>query len=78
MTFSCTYEELKRLAAEFLKAIPNLDEDGLDNGLKCFDLHYLHVTFEAPADPILAASLLKYVHKQYWARVMDIAFEDTF
>lgn len=64
--FTCTYEELKGHAVEFLKALPSLDLDGLDNGLKCFDLFYLGCTYDHPAENVMVIGLLEYVHRQYF------------
>lgn len=44
---SCTYEEFKRIAADFIKAAPTApDLASLDNGHKCANLAYLNCQHE--------------------------------
>ena len=65
-TFTCSYEELKKIAVEFLKAAPTLDLDELENGLKCFHLHYLGCQYQNKAEEAMAPGLFHYVGKKYF------------
>lgn len=65
-------QEFKEMAKEYILAIPTLNKEELDNGLKCFNLGYLNVTYEHPADETIAVSLVKYVHKKYHDREFEL------
>lgn len=71
-TFDCTYEQLKHMAVDYLKALPTLDADGAENALKCFNLHYLGCQYEHPSEQVLAVSLVKYVGKKYLDRDIQL------
>lgn len=64
-TITADYDELKRMAAEFVKAIPALDMDELDNGLKCFHLAWLNMEPKRKPDEVMARGLLYYVMAHY-------------
>lgn len=68
--FTCTVEQLKKLAVELLKEMPSLDVDGLDNGVKCFNLHYLGVKYEHEYEETIVLGLVRYVHKKYSEAVL--------
>lgn len=40
---TCTFQEFKQRGKELMDAAPTLDEDGLDNAIKMFNLSYLNV-----------------------------------
>ena len=47
---SCTWEEFRVIARDFLQAAPTaLDLDSLDNGYKCLGLAYLNCQYEEGA-----------------------------
>lgn len=47
-TLNTTWPELKQMASEFFKALPDLNEEEAENGFKCLSLGYLGLV----ADPI--------------------------
>jgi hypothetical protein len=73
METPCTIEEFKRGAKEFLEALPTLNSDELENGLKCFNILYLNCDLSDPINEILAVGLVRFVHK----RALDREFELT-
>lgn len=64
-TFDCTYEQLKHMAVDYLRALPTLGDDEAENALKCFNLHYLGVQYEHPSEQVMAVALVKFVGKKY-------------
>jgi hypothetical protein len=65
-TFSCTYQELKQVAGDYIKAIPGATLEELDAGLKCVQLHYLGLKEDTPEHEIAgAAALLRIVSKEF-------------
>ena len=44
-TIATDFDGLKRMARELLDALPALDHDGVENGLKAFGLAYLGCEF---------------------------------
>lgn len=44
-TIGTDFEGFRQMSAEFYRACPALDSDGLDNGFKCLGLAYLGVSF---------------------------------
>jgi len=73
-TFSCTYPELRKVAGDFLKAIPTANLEELDAGLKCVQLHYLGLT-EGLKDHELvgAAAVLRIVSREFFKAEMALA-----
>lgn len=43
-TIATDWTGFKAMAAELLRAEPDLDDDGLDNGIKCLNLAFLGAT----------------------------------
>jgi hypothetical protein len=64
-TFSCTYPELKKVAGDFIKAIPGASLPELDAGLKCVQLHYLGMDAAADYETAGAVAVLKICSDQY-------------
>lgn len=40
---TCTFQEFKQRGKELMDAAPSLDEDGLENAIKMFNLSYLNM-----------------------------------
>lgn len=56
-TIGTDFEGFRQMSAEFYRACPALDSDGLDNGFKCLGLAYLGVSFaEGPRGPSSATT----------------------
>lgn len=64
-TFSCNWTELRKIASDFLKAIPNSNLEELDAGHKCFNLHYLGFTGQNDLETHQAVILFNIVGKAY-------------
>ena len=71
------FEGLKRMASEFHKALPTLNDDELENGMKCFSLAYLGCEF--PNDvrgranqDAGAPALLRIVSRKYLDRKLQL------
>lgn len=64
-TFACNWAELRKVASDFLKAIPEANLEELDAGLKCFNLHYLGLTTQNPLETHQAAILFNLVGSSY-------------
>jgi hypothetical protein len=64
-TFTCTYPELKKVAGDFIRAIPGADLPALDAGLKCVQLHYMGMTASAEHETVGAVAVLKICSDQY-------------
>ena len=64
-TFTCTYDELKKVSAEFIRAIPSANLEALDAGLKCFQLHCLGLSGAKPHEQAGAEALMRIVTRQY-------------
>lgn len=64
--FAPSYEGLKRIAADFMQAIPDCQTiEELDNGWKCFGIAYLGCQYENEAERVMAPALFKFVMKRY-------------
>lgn len=64
--FKPNYEGLKRMAADFMKAIPSCQTiEELDNGWKCFGIAYLGCQYESKAEEVMAPALFRFVCKKY-------------
>jgi hypothetical protein len=72
MDTSCTIEDFKRGAKEFLEALPTLNADELENGLKCFNLLYLTCDLSEKVNEIVAVGLVRFVHKRVFDREFDL------
>ena len=60
------YEGLKRIAADFMKAIPDCTTiEELDNGWKCFGIAYLGCKYEHEYERVMAPALLEFVMRRY-------------
>lgn len=64
-TFDCTYQELRKLSGEYVKAIPTATIEELDAGLRCVQLHYLGMKPAADHEIAGAAALLRIVSREY-------------
>ena len=71
------FEGLKRMSSEFVKAMPTLNLDELDNGMKCFGIAYLGCDF---ADDLMgranreagAPALFRLVSHLYMKRELEL------
>lgn len=73
-TFRCTLDEFKVAVAEFTKAVPSLDIDQLENGLKAVHLLYLGL----PDDTLtllIAKSYLEFAQRRYFERDFALTLE---
>lgn len=68
---TCTMQEFKQMAKELLLALPTLNQEELDNAQKCFNIGYLTVKYENPADEFMAVALVKHVN----IKCLDREFE---
>lgn len=80
-TIQTDFEGVKKLASEFLKALPTLNLDELENGWKCFVLAYLGC--EYPDDFIgqtnrhgCAPALYRIVSREHLNRWMRLRVEE--
>lgn len=71
------FEELKKMTAEFVRAMPTLNLEELDNGMKCFGIAYLGCEF--PDDIIgnanrnaAAPAIFRIVSKLYMDREWEL------
>lgn len=77
-TFVCTLEEFRRVVAEFTKAAPTADEQALENGIKCVNLHYFGIEpVPAPGsvEEIMAVNLLEFANKRELQRTAELMAE---
>ena len=71
------YAGLRKMAGEFIKALPDLNIEQADNGMKCFGLAYLGCKFP---DDVLgrcnrdagAPALLRIVSREYMTREIEL------
>lgn len=72
MTYTLT--ELRSMASEYLKALPRLNGDQVENGLKMFNIAYLNT--RGPAYEMgLAVSLWDYVSRKAVEREAELLVE---
>lgn len=62
---TCTMQEFKQMAKEFLMAMPTLNFEELENGWKMFGISYLTVVQENKVDETISVSLFNYVLRKY-------------
>lgn len=71
-----SYEGLKRIAADFMQAIPDCKTiEELDNGWKCFGLAYLGCQYASKAEEVMAPALFRFVAKRYNEAERKFTFE---
>jgi hypothetical protein len=69
----CDLEGFKRLAAEFLKALPNAKTvEQVDAGIRCLGIAYFDMTNPSPADVAIAVSVLDYVTRKAGERILQL------
>lgn len=69
------YEGLKRIAADFMQAIPDCGTvEELDNGWKCFGIAYLGCQYENEAEQVMAPALFHFVMKRYNEAALKFMF----
>lgn len=71
-TFTCTYPELRKVAGDFIKAIPGAGLDELDAGMKCVQLHFLGMEPTAGHEVAGAAALMRIVTREYLAAEVQL------
>ena len=60
------YEELNKLAAEFLGQLPTCKSlESLDAGFKCFTIAYLSADLKTDAERFMSIGLFEYVSKKH-------------
>jgi hypothetical protein len=64
-TFTGTWQQLRQVAADFIRAIPQADEEALNAGLKCFNLHYLGLQTDSEIELHQAALLFAIVGRAF-------------
>lgn len=70
---ACDLEGFKRLAAEFLKALPNAKTvEQVDAGIKCLGIAYFDMTTTSPADTAIAVSVLDYATRKAGERIVQL------
>lgn len=69
---ACTFDDFKKRSKELLDALPDLDHDGLDNGIKMLNLSYLNMT-GTENERYQASIALQLVHKQIGTRRPDFS-----
>lgn len=73
---SCNLEGFKRLAAEFLKALPNTKTvEQVDAGIKCLGIAYFDMEQSSAADLALAVSVLDYVTRKAGERIVQLTLD---
>ena len=73
--YKTDFDGIKRLAKEFLDALPTANIEEADNGLKCFQLAYLSGKF-SEADQYQAAILLQIITMKFIAREAELVGEN--
>ena len=69
----CDLEGFKRLAAEFLKALPNAKTvEQVDAGIRCLGIAYFDMTNPSPADVAIAVSVLDYATRKAGERIVQL------
>jgi hypothetical protein len=69
-TFTCTFEEFKRIAKDFHDAAPTLNEDELESAWKAVGLAYLGMHEEMWDTS--AAILFEMESRTYWNRSIEL------
>lgn len=69
-SINCTWEEFKKMANEFHKSLPTLNEDELENAWKCLGLAYLGMS--EPIWQNSAAILLQMEMRAYMQREFEL------
>jgi len=69
--YKTDFDGIKRLAKEFLDALPTANIEEADNGLKCFQLAYLNGEF-TEAEQYQAAILLQIISKKFLHREAEL------
>lgn len=64
-TFNCNWQQLKQVAADFIRAAPTADTEELEAGLDCFNLHYLGLETSSAIELHQAAILFNIVGNEY-------------
>lgn len=72
LTCPCTYDELKKVASEFFRAVPSADLPGLDAGLKCLQLHFLGMETDKPYEQAGAVAIMHLATKKFVAREVEL------
>jgi hypothetical protein len=75
-TFECSYAELRKVAAEYIKAIPGANQEELEAGLKCFQLHYLGMQVQHDHEIAGASALFRIVSREYMNAELALALAD--
>lgn len=70
-TLQTDFNGLKRLAKEFLDALPTANIEEADAGFKCFSLAWLHGDFST-LEKLQADILLQIISKKYMLREIEL------
>ena len=69
----CDLEGFKKLAAEFLKSLPNTKTvEQVDAGVRCLGIAYFDMTDPSPADVAIAVSVLDYATRKAGERIVQL------
>lgn len=69
---ACTYDEFKKMGAEFIKAAPTMNSDELQNAHKCLTIGYLNMCeqkWEGSAETLFTMAF-----KAFMAREKELIF----
>lgn len=61
--FPCNWQQLKQVAADLVRALPDSDRAQVEAGLDCFNLHYLGLQTENPIEQHQAVLLFDIVNR---------------
>ena len=71
-TFTCTWPELKQVAADFVRAAPTASQEELHAGHDCFIMHYLGMASSSQLENHQAVCLVSVVGKQYDKALLNL------
>lgn len=70
---ACDLEGFKKLAADFLKSLPNTKTvEQVDAGVRCLGIAYFDMTDPSPADVAIAVSVLDCATRKAGERIVQL------